>query len=637
MKYASLTELYNRLESTTKRLEKTYHVAALLEKTSAEELPVILTLVEGRIFPRYDERKIGMASKLVLKAINVSTGISAPDIEAEWKDTGDLGLAAKNLIARKSQSTLFSADLSVKKVYDNMRKLPELTGAGSVENKIKLLAELLTSAKPDEAKYIIRTVLEDMRIGVGEGSLRDAMVWAFFPKVLGVFRRCSSCGRMVPATPKCIGCGEKMDRKNQPEPEGSVLEIGKAEDLEGKRLQEHDCIAAPDVKTAREAYNWLVNVMQEAIDMKNDFGAVAVIAKEKGLEGLQKVELSVGEPIKVMLYPKAADFEDAFERVGRPAAFEYKIDGFRIQIHRKGDSIRLYTRRLEDVTEQFPDIVSCIKDNTDAKGYILDSEVIGIDPKTKKYLPFQNISMRIKRKHGISDMSKKIPVMVNVFDVMELEGKNMLKTAFAERRKKIEKIVNKVPEKLQVIKQIMTDDIQKARRFYEESLAKGNEGVMAKSLKGIYKPGSRVGYGVKIKPVMETLDLVIVGATWGEGKRSAWLSSFTLACIDENGEPAEIGKVGTGIKEKAEQGVSFDQLTELLKPLIISEKGREVKVKPKIVVEVNYEEIQRSPNYGSGFALRFPRVIRLRLDRGPDDASDISYIEDLYHGQRGKK
>ena len=159
---------------------------------------------------------------------------------------------------------------------------------------------------------------------------------------------------------------------------------------------------------------------------------------------------------------------------------------------------------------------------------------------------------------------------------------------------------------------------------------------MAKKLDAPYKPGARVGYGVKIKPVMEALDLVIIEAEWGEGKRANWLSSFTVACQDEDGNLLEIGKVSTGLKEKREEGLSFEEMTELLKPLIKKEKGKTVTVKPKIIIEINYEEIQKSPTYTSGYALRFPRVIRLRDEKSIHDINTLSEIEELYFGQRGR-
>lgn len=585
MRYGELVAVYQKLESTTKRLEKTFYIAELLKNTNAEYIQQVVLLLQGRIYPKWSEQEAGVSNRLILKALNIATGISVDEIEKQWKDAGDLGIVAEKITTVKQQSTLFAAELTVNKVFENLKKLSETEGQGAVDRKVKLIAELLTSASPVEARYIVRTVLEEMRLGVGEGVIRDSIVWAFFGDKLNI----------------------KYDRE--------------ANDL-----------AFTDEERAK--YANYAEFVQEAYDITNDFSAVAKTAKEKGLLGLTDIQLEVGKPLKAMLYQKAKDMDDAFECVGRPAAFEYKYDGFRLQLHRSGDKIMLFTRRLDNVTRQFPDVVEAIKNNIKSDNYILDSEVIGIDQKTKKWLAFQNISQRIKRKYDIHQMAKDIPVMVNVFDAMQVNGKNLLKSPFKERREAIQSIVAELPEKLSIAKQIVTDSFEKAQEFYQESLKMGNEGIMAKNLEAPYKPGSRVGYGVKIKPVMETLDLVIVGAEWGEGKRASWLSSFTIACIDSDGNFLEVGKVGTGIKEKPEEGVSFEMLTNLLKPLIIAEKGKEVRVKPSVVIEVDYEEIQKSPTYSSRFALRFPRLISIREDRAPEEISTLEQVEELYYKQK---
>jgi len=252
----------------------------------------------------------------------------------------------------------------------------------------------------------------------------------------------------------------------------------------------------------------------------------------------------------------------------------------------------------------------------------------------KKYLPFQKISQRIKRKYDIEEIASKFPVQVNIFDVL-FDGRSLLKVPFVERRKVLDRII--VPSAdLLLARHIVTDDVVVAEQFYKDSLSAGNEGVMAKNLDSIYKPGSRVGFGVKVKPVMDTLEVVIVGAEWGEGKRGQWLSSFVIAVRDENDEFVEIGRVGTGIKEKVEEGVSFDQLTQLLLPLIVEEKGKEVKVRPEVVIEVNFEEIQQSPTYSSGFALRFPRFIKLRDDRSAEDINTVDDVKLSAGSQRGR-
>lgn len=581
MKYSELAEIYESLEKTSKRLEKTYIISKLLKKTHEDDIDKIVLLIQGRLFPLWDETKIGVSDRLIIKAISLATGTSAEKVEDEWKKIGDLGLVAEKLVQKKSQVTLFSKELTAQKVFDNLRKLPSQEGSGSVDQKIQIIAELLSSAKPLEARYVIRTALEDLRVGVGSSSMRDALVWAFF--------------------------GDRV-KINYDDKEKSIN---------------------PD---NREEYNKLVEAVQHAFDLKADYGEVAKLMMQKGEKAFGELVLEPGTPINVMLYPKAKDLEEAFEIVGKPAALEYKYDGFRMQIHKRAGTIKIFTRRLDEVTKQFPEVVEYVKKCVDGKEFILDSEAVGYEPKSGKYLPFQSISQRIKRKYDIDKMAKEFPVEVNVFDIISYEGKSLLKEPFINRRKILEKIVSPHAKKLVLAKQIITGDLKEAEAFYKEALKVGEEGVMAKSLQGAYQPGRRVGYGVKVKPVMESLDLVIVGAEWGTGKRSGWLTSFVLACRKAD-KFLEIGKVGTGIKELEEQGVSFEELTKKLKPLIISEEGKIVRIKPEIIIEVNYEEIQKSPSYSSGYALRFPRFMRLREDKALSDVSDLNLVEDLYSGQ----
>jgi len=577
LKYISLVQVYEELDSTTKRLEKTYHIAKLLKDTPADSLEVITLLVQGRLFPAWDQTELGVASKLVVKAIELSTGNSKSKVENMWAKTGDLGGVAEQLLKSRRQLSLVQQHLTVEKVVSNLRKIATLEGFRSVDMKLKLIAEMLTCATPLEAKYITRTVLGDLRLGVGEGSLRDAIAWAFF-----------------------------------------------AEDMEGLKS---------DDQAKRKELSEAVAKIQHAYDVTNDFGEVALLAKKKGLKGLGQVSISPGKPLKVMLAPKVSKIEEGFDRVGSPAEAEFKYDGFRMQVHKKDSKITLFTRRLEDVTKQFPDVVDSIRKHVKGDSFILDSEAVGYDSKTGKYLPFQNISQRIKRKYDIEELASRLPVELNVFDVLYFNGKSMIDLPFSERRAMIEKNVSAVKKRIRVAENIVTKSIEEMSAFYKKALSAGNEGLMLKKLDAVYKPGSRVGYMVKLKPVMDSLDLVIVGAEWGEGKRAKWLTSFTLACVDENGDFLEVGKVGTGIKELEEQGLTFGQLTEMLRPHILKESGREVIVKPKVVVEVMYDEIQKSPTYSSGFALRFPRVIQVRDDRSPKDASTLAQVEDYFFSQ----
>ncbi|MBT3940790.1 ATP-dependent DNA ligase [Candidatus Woesearchaeota archaeon] len=556
MLYSKLVTIYGRVENTTKTLEKTAILADFLKNVAPKELEEITLLLQGLAFPEYDARDLGLGIQLAIKAISSAGGSSIDQVKQLWKKTGDLGETASQIMGNKKQATLFSRSLTTSKVLGNLHKLSELEGPGTVDRKISLLKELLASSNGEESKYLVRICLNDLRIGIGEGVMRDSIALAF----------------------------------------------------------DVDKVA-----------------VQKAYDTTTDFGEVAQLAKN-GVNQLAAATITTGKPIKVMLYQKARNITHAFERVGRPGALEYKYDGFHIQIHKRASKIQVFTRRQEDVTKQFPDIISMVKKQVSATNFILDAEAIGSDPKTGKWLPFQHISQRIRRKYDVELLAKKIPVVVRVFDIMYLDGKDMLLVPFKDRRKAIEKIIKK-SQQFAPAEQIVTSSDEDGSRFYKESLEKGNEGLIAKNLEAEYKPGSRVGYGVKIKPIMEPLDLVIVGAEWGTGKRGGWLSSFILACKKDD-QFLEIGKMGTGIKEKEDMGTSFKELTKLLKPLIIADEGRVVRVKPKVVIEIAYEEIQKSPTYSSGFALRFPRLIRMRPDKNLKEIASLQQVKTLNLNQR---
>lgn len=619
MKYLALCEFYKEVEATSKRLEKTYLTAKLIKKINRENLDYVMLLLEGRVFPAWEkEKKLGVADRTIIKAISIVSGISNDKIENKWKRTGDLGLVAEEYIGAKKQITLFSSELTVKKVFTNLQKLSGIEGEGAVDKKIKLIAELLSSAKPLEAKYIVRTVLEELRVGIGAGGIRDAIVWALFPQIKEL---------------ELTGDGAKYYFEKE-----TIIDkkITKKEEFKEIDIHKFKGVSCSTKELARELFNYFLSRVERAYNISNDWSVVVDVIFEKGLHGLEEVSLVPGRPIKVMLYQKAKNIKDAFEKLGMPCAFEYKYDGVRLEIHVIGKKIKLYTRRFEDVTLQFPDVVEYAKRYVTAKEAILDSETVGFNKKTTQYLPFQKISQRIKRKYDIDKLAKEYPVEVNVFDVMYYNGNSTIKMPFHERRKLLSRIVEPHPRKIVMSRIMITGKEDEANKFYQEALDAGNEGVMAKNLNAEYKPGSRVGYGVKVKPVMESLDLVIVGAEWGEGKRSGWLTSYIIAC-KERDELKTIGKVSTGVKELEEEGTSYKEMTNILKPLVKSEKGRAVIIKPEVVIEVSYEEIQKSPTYASGFALRFPRFVRLREDKGIEDASSLRLVNELYKEQRKGK
>jgi DNA ligase-1 len=564
MLYKKLIELYESLASTTKRLEKTEILAKFLKEVHENDRE-ILYLLQGEIYPEYSEKKIGISNQLAIQAISKSTGTEKDKVVKEWKSLGDLGKVAEKLSKTKKQATLQSHVLTAEKVLENLRKLPELEGKGTVNKKLALITELITSASPVEALYLVRTLIGDLRIGVQESTLRDAMAQAFFDNEK-----------------------ETTDK------------------------------------------------LQRALDRTNDLALIFSIAKTEKPEMLKEVHLEVGKPIKVMLAQKATSIKEGFEMVGKPCAVEYKYDGFRLLIHKKGKEVILFTRRLENVTKQFPEVIEYLNKYVKGNSFILDSEAVGYDKKTKEYQSFQHISQRIRRKYDIEKLQEELPVEINVFDILYYNGKSQIDEPFEKRAKLVREIVKNQPYKIISSKMIITDNEDKAEKFYKSALKDQQEGVMMKNLQAVYQPGRRVGQMVKVKPEERDLDLVITGAEYGAGKRSGWFSSFILSCSD--GEKfLEIGKMGTGIKEKSAEevgGTSFAELTEMLKPLITEESGKTVKIKPKIVVSVTYQEIQPSPNYNSGFALRFPRFVALRPDKKSSQVSRLKEIEKDFANQK---
>ncbi|MEK6928618.1 MAG: ATP-dependent DNA ligase [Nanoarchaeota archaeon] len=550
MKYSEFIDLYEKLFSTSKKLEKVDLLADFLKNLHKQGNSKWIYLLRGKVLPDYDTREFGISQQSVMKAIKFAYGVNSEKIMEIYKKSGDLGDIAFELAEKRRQNVLFSSRLSVGKVFENLQKILDVAGKGAVDKRISFVAELLTSASGREARYIIRTLLGELRVGVADALLIGAIVKAYYD-------------------------GEMKEK------------------------------------------------IEYAYNLANDF-ALVFDAAAKGEEEIRKINIVPGRPNKVMLPVKVEEISEAFRICGKPAALEHKYDGFRMLINKNGEEIKLFTRNLENVTLQFPDVVKTVRKNVKGDSFILDSEVVGYDPKTKKYEPFESISQRIKRKYDIEKLILELPVEINVFDIIYYNGKSLLEEIFSERRKIVEKIVKIENMKIRPSFILFTDDEKKALEFYENALKIGEEGIIVKKLDAPYKPGRRTGYMVKLKPIAADLDLVIVGAEYGSGKRAGWLTSYIVACSHE-GKFLEVGMVSSGLKEKGE-GTSYEEMTKLLKSLIVKEEGKKVIVNPKIVVSVAYQNIQSSPSYSAGYALRFPRIINYRIDR---DIGDIATLKDI--------
>jgi len=555
MLYTKLVDIYEALNSTTKRLEKTEILADFLKLIGENEpqiLPAVTLMSMGRIFPTWSQKELGIGSKLLMKAIALAVGVTAGEVEDQVRETGDIGMASEKLFYRKSQVTLFTRSLTISKVYNDLVKIADISGGRSQYKKIDILLGLLSSASPLEAKYITRTVIEELRVGVGEGTIKDAISQAF-------------------GIPK-----EVIERSHM---------------------------------------------------LTNDLGLVAAVSRVEGEEGLKKLSLEPGKPVKPMLAQLSPGIEETVKEMGW-AICETKYDGIRVQIHRKGEEIEIYTRRLENISKALPEIVSYIRESLPPRDFIVEGEIIVT--RDGKPISFQYILQRVRRKYDIERMVDQIPLTLYLFDTLYY-GNNLIDTPFRNRREMLESIVQVNPGKVEISRQVNVtpSDIEKAQELFEYSINEGHEGIMIKDPEAPYMPGIRGKKMLKFKAEPETLDLAVVGGTYGKGKRAHFIGSYLLALQDEDNQLRTIAHVATGLDDK-----TLAELSQLVEPLITRQKGRKVRIEPKIVLEVAFSEIVKSPEYESGYSLRFPVVKGIRYDLSPVDVDTLDRIDAMFKGSQ---
>ena len=530
-----------KLEGISGRLEMIDLISTVLPGLSHEELPIFVRFVMGRIFPDWSAQKLGIGPNLLTEAIGYVAGIKKEQVIEKINRTGDVGQAVEELLMEKSMTTFFHEDLDLVRVYHELVGIAEMEGKKSQREKLLAVRRLLGNAHPLEGRYLARIMLEELRIGVGEGSVREAIAKAF-----------------------------AVD----------------------SALVEH------------------------AMQALNDSGEVARLAKI-GPEALKDVHITPFHPVRMMLAQQGA-IADMITGHGQIAA-EYKYDGSRFQFHKKGNWARMYSRRLEDVTGALPDVIEQLLGATD-HDVILDGEVIAI--KDGKPMPFQSVLRRFRRRHDVAEATAAIELVPNVFDILWLDGETLIDLPLTERRNKLESIV-----KMFIAPQVVSSDAAVIENVYTDAIAAGHEGIMIKVPNSPYSPGQRGKNWIKIKPEVDTLDLAVIGAEWGEGKRAHAFGSFLVACQND-GKLIPLSRVATGFSD--------EQLAEvygLLKDTVIAKSGKEVTFEPSLVFEVGYAELQASTNYDGGFALRFPRFIRIRDDKDLPDIETIESIRDRYKRQ----
>jgi len=551
-----LAEVCDRLEETSKRLVMIDLVANFLKHLHVDEVEPATSMILGRAFPKWDQRTLEISWATLSGTIKRLTNIDWKAFSNAFSKTGDVGAATRIVFEESKiqrQATLLETPLTILEVRRTFDAIAETIGPSSRDRKERLLEALLGNATPQEAKYLTKILIGEMRTGFHEGLME--------------------------------------------------LAVSKAFDV-------------PD------------NVIRRANMLTGDIGEVAQIARAKGVKAVSRLQLQVFRPVKPMLAQMAEDVKDALDQLGGNAAFEHKLDGARVQIHKVADTVKIFSRRLTDVTESFPEVVQLIRKESESREVIFEGEIIAVGEDGNP-LPFQHLMRRFRRVRDIEEMAMKIPVELHLFDLIYLDGQSLIAETYVDRRKKLERIAGSIP----LTKQIVTRDAVEAGEFLREAIDKGHEGLVAKKLDSPYTPGIRGKRWCKIKESLEPLDLAIVAAEYGYGRRHKWLSDYHLAARDpESGEFLVLGKTFKGLTDN-----EIIHMTKRLKELAVKQERGKVVVTPQIVVEVAYNEIQRSPRYKSGMALRFARIRRIREDKGPEEVDTIQRVRKIYEKQFEKK
>jgi DNA ligase-1 len=578
LEYAEVAEKYEELEGISGRNEMTRVLAELLKLTPRDELPLLVYLTQGKLRPDYEGVELGLAEKLALRAVSSAAGLPSEKVYSTYVKYGDIGTAAEELLKTKGQGTLFSERLTLRRVYDTLLRIARQSGSGSIELKLKELSSLLNDATPREAKFIMRTVTGELRLGVADYTVLDAAASAF----LG-------------------GKGER-------------------------------------------------GAIERAYNVHPDLGFVVSTVAAKGLKGVQAIRVEVGVPIRPMLAERLGSAAAIVKKMGnKEVAAEYKLDGERLQIHKDGKEVRLFSRRLESITGNYPDAVRLVKDHIRAGKAILEAEVVAINEDTGEYLPFQELMHR-RRKHGVEQAIQDYPIALNFFDIL-YAGADITEKPYTFRRKKLEDTVDETG-RTRVVPAMRSSDPERIETFMEEAIENGCEGLMLKDLSSGYRAGARGFAWIKLKreyrsELTDTIDLVIIGAFHGRGRRAGNYGTYLLGTYDEKRAIyTSVAKIGTGFSD-----ADLERIPKLLKPYESHVKPADVEsnmvpdiwFRPHVVIETIAQELTLSPIHtaamgrirpGAGISLRFPKFTgRIRDDKGPEDATTVEEIVSMYQKQ----
>ena len=578
MEFSTLAEIFQKMEKTSKRIELTDILVELLKKTPKEILPNVVYLLQGIIRPNFEGIELGIAEKLAIRAISKSSGLSIKKIEDDYREGGDLGLTALNILKLKTQTTFTAEKITVERVYDTLFKIAKLEGKGSQDLKMKYISSMLNDATPVEAKFVMKILLGTLRLGVAENTVMDALAIAF---------------------------------------------TGKKENKEE---------------------------IENAYNVSSDLGKVSLVIATDGIEEIKKFKISLFNPIRPMLADRVKSETEAIKKMPQLFAAEYKLDGERVQIHKQMNKIILFSRRLENITQYYPDIIENAGKSINVDEGIFEAEIVPINENTGEFLPFQELMHR-RRKHKLEEAVLQYPITVNFFDVLYFDDKNCLNLEYTKRREILEKVV-KEDNFSKLVPMSLVKNENEIEDFLENSINSGCEGLMLKTPNAGYRAGARGSNWLKLKreyrnELGDSLDLVVIGAYFGRGRRTGLYGTLLLGTYNpEKDNFPSICKVGTGFTDE-----SLDQLYQILSnkvilkknPRVISEMEADVWLEPELVLEVVASEITLSPIHktglnlvreNSGFALRFPKFTgKIRYEKAAEDASTHDEVITLYKNQ----
>lgn len=580
MLFSQLAECFEKLEGTTKRLEMFSILSDFFKKISKTEADKIVYFCEEQILPPFYGLEMGMAEKMIEKAIAKCSNKTAKEASVLYKKLGDLGLVAEKLLEKKRITLVKIKAPSINEVYDSLFKIAKISGAGSVERKISMLAGLLSKVSAKEAKFIVRFILGRMRLGIGDPTIMDSLSQAI--------------------------TGDRM--KLRPE-------------------------------------------IERAYNLCSDLGLIAKTLFEKGQKGLAGFKVQVGSPIRMALAERLPSAADIIKKIGKCAG-ETKYDGLRLACHKNGDKIEIFSRNQERMTHMFPDIVAGIKKQIKAKTAILEGEAVAFNEATGEFFPFQ-ITITRKRKYGIEKRAKEFPLVLFTFDMLYINGKDLTQKPYSERTKELEKTIKK-GFTIRMAEKILTDKPEELKKFFEENIERGTEGIIAKRLDAPYQAGARNFNWIKLKrsyrgELRDTIDVCIIGYFRGRGLRAKFgIGALLGAVYDKNADMFKtIAKIGSGLSE-----AKWLEIRKLLDKIKVDKKPARVDslIKPDVwtqphhVFTVMADEITKSPLHTAGktkkepgFALRFPRIQGWIRDKKADDATSVKEIEKMFKMQKHVK